>query len=764
MRASDRLIVAVVVAVWLASFTLTPLTVEGSFLGMSWILIGLLAAVTLGLRRLRLGAGLVFGVQILILGAFLFLLASGTPSAGQPWYRHYIALWESGIEHMQTQAAPMEPNEGITVIFITVIGVIWILTDLLVSGLARPMWGLAPPLTLFLVPAVGLGSDTGVASYLCIAVGYLGILLVQGLNMTARWTRGLSRDSSAAGTSRPSSNADGSSALASRGGSGMVWRSAALIGVPALVGTLVLGVLLPTLALPGFGFGNGPGGGGRLQLTDPTLDLRRNLNQPSDTVVIQYQTDRPSGMYLRMASLPELSSSGWRNVPMQLASGGTLPAIPGLSGEPTERRDSTIRVLDFRSEYLPLPYAPRSFIAPGEWAYDPNSLVVLAGAGRGRSNAIRNLTYSVQSVDIAPEPADLVTAVPGTPNDVGITGTLPEDFPQSIVELTKRVTARAETPIRKAAAIQAFLRDPRQFTYSTEPLPGTGYRALENFLLQDQRGYCEQFAAAMAAMARALEIPSRVAVGFLPGERRGDTWEVSIRDMHAWPELYFAGYGWVRFEPTPSSVTGTAPSWTVPGADEPTDTPSDTPSDLPSAANPNDPEAPSTAPTQQPTDVPVDAGFDWARTLLFAALGLVVLAILAAPATIRVRRRNTRLTAEGDAAEQVESAWAEIRDTVVDHGGSWPGGSPRAIGTHVAERLEQPESASMGQIATLVERSRYARSVELDGDAADLPTMTTDIRRGIAAPQSRLQRALAVVFPRSVFPRPLWRSIFRRRG
>ena len=115
----------------------------------------------------------------------------------------------------------------------------------------------------------------------------------------------------------------------------MVWRSAALIGAPALVGTLILGVALPTLVLPGFGFGNGPGGGGRLQLTDPTLDLRRNLNQPSDAVVIQYQTDQPGGMYLRMASLPELNASGWRNVPMQLSSGGTLPAVPGLSGEPT---------------------------------------------------------------------------------------------------------------------------------------------------------------------------------------------------------------------------------------------------------------------------------------------------------------------------------------------------------------------------------------------------------------------------------------------
>ncbi len=340
----------------------------------------------------------------MILAGFLFALSTSMPSAtDEPWFAQYVLLWQQGIEHMQTQAAPMDPDDGITVILVSAIGVIMIVTDLLVSGLARPMWGIAPPLTLFLVPAIGLGTDTGVVSFLAIAVGYLGILIAQGLNSTARWTRGLSRDSGA-----------GPGAVGA-----VVWRSAALIGAPALVGTLVLGVALPTLALPGFGFGNGPGGGGRLQLTDPTLDLRRNLNQPSDAVVIQYQTDQPGGMYLRMASLPELNASGWRNVPMQLSSGGTLPAIPGLDGEPSERRESTIRVLDFRSEYLPLPYAPRSFTAPGEWAYDPNSLVVLAGAGGGRTNAIRNLTYSVQSVDIAPDPADLTNALAGNPADVG---------------------------------------------------------------------------------------------------------------------------------------------------------------------------------------------------------------------------------------------------------------------------------------------------------------------------------------------------------
>ena len=68
-------------------------------------------------------------------------------------------------------------------------------------------------------------------------------------------------------------------------------------------------------------------------------------------------------------------------------------------------------------------------------------------------------------------------------------------------------------------------------------------------------------------MARVVGIPSRVAVGFLPGEQVGDTWEVSIRDMHAWPELYFAGYGWVRFEPTPAQVTGRRPRGPCPERD-----------------------------------------------------------------------------------------------------------------------------------------------------------------------------------------------------
>jgi transglutaminase-like putative cysteine protease len=103
----------------------------------------------------------------------------------------------------------------------------------------------------------------------------------------------------------------------------------------------------------------------------------------------------------------------------------------------------------------------------------------------------------------------------------------------------------------------------------------------------------------MAAMARVAGIPSRVSVGFLPGDQEGDTWNVSIRDMHAWPELYFAGYGWVRFEPTPATVTGSPPPWTLQTEDDPGDDPSADPSEE-ATAEPSASAGPSTEPSLRP--------------------------------------------------------------------------------------------------------------------------------------------------------------------
>ena len=737
MRASDRSTLAVIISVMLASFTVTPLTQDSSFIAFSWILIIAIGAASMGLRRAGLASATVLAAQLMILLGYSFALGLSLASSAIEirawWFERYASLWAAGIEHMRTQASPMEPDNGVKLIFVTVIGMIMIMTDLLVSGVGRPAWAIAPPATLFLVPALGLGTDSGVLSFCCIAVGYLAILIAEGLNSTARWTRGLSRDSAESlGTATP-----------------VVWRAAGYLAAPAIISTIVLGFALPTLSLPGIGFGSGPGGSGPLQLTDPSLDLRRNLNQPEDRAVIEYRTTAPGGVYLRLASLPQFNGNGWSNVQIQLNSGQTLPTIPGVSGEPKDRTRTTIKVLDFASQYLPLPYAPRAFDAQGDWRYDANSLVVV---NAGRAQELRRLNYTVESADVEPNLSDLNKAVAGTPADAEVTATVPSDLPDNLVQLANRVTAKSDTAAQKAAAIQAYLRS-SQFTYSTETLPGSGYEAMQNFLLRDRRGYCEQFASAMAMMARVVGIPSRVSVGFLPGEQEEDGWKVSIRDMHAWPELYFANYGWVRFEPTPASVTGTAPAWTVQDSGSSAGDPSANPT---SESNDNEtaPGAePTVAPSVQPNGPGQVAGAGRGRTLIWTGVSLILLVIVAAPATIRLRRRTNRLNGSLPAEEQVEAAWAEIRDTVVDYGGSWPEGSPRAIGREVAERLDEQESESMSRVATLVERSRYARSFTDGGAVNELPTMTSEIRHGVAGPSAWRRRFIALVLPRSLFRR-----------
>ncbi|MGI8458679.1 MAG: transglutaminaseTgpA domain-containing protein [Propionibacteriaceae bacterium] len=737
MRTTDRSQVAVTVAVLLSALTLRPLTSDMGYVSTGFVLVVALALLSAVLRRVRISESFVLLAQLVVWAGAVLFLAATLPGPGDTWYGHLIGLFADGAAHMQTQSAPMSPNGGVRLMLVGAVGLIMILTDLLVLGAHRAAWSIAPLSTLFLIPAIGLPVDSGAAAFLAIVIGYLGILVADGLNRTSRWTRGLSRDS-AGGVQTTTS---------------VVWRSAAYIGVPTVVLALVVAPLVPTISLDGLGIGSGSGRGGPLQLADPTLDLRRNLHQPANQEVITYRTSNGQGEYLRMASLPALSKDGWQNNQFPLLD--QLPAIPGVSSEPTERVRSSIRVDRFSAQYLPLPYAPRSFEANGDWGVDPASLVVVS---KNSATTLAGLSYTAESVVIQPTSAELATTTAGNPADADTTAVQPSDLPQEIVDLTDRVIAGQTTDAGKAAAIQAFLRS-SEFTYSTEPQPGTGYQALVNFLTKDKKGYCEQFAGAMSAMARVAKIPSRVAVGFLPGKKDGDTWRVAIRDMHAWPELYFAGYGWVRYEPTPSVAS--APAWTVRPAAQNTADPSTPPSASSSAEAPSSRPSAGQDPAQQQTTTTKTTDRGWARSVGLSLAGLLVLVVLALPATIRVRRRSVRLADDEPADVRVEGAWAEVRDTVVDLGGRWPDGSARHIGAEVADRLDTGPSTQMSQLATLVERSRYSRALGEAEVPPDLADVTTQIRKGLAGNRSRRQRLLAVVAPRSVRRAVLER--FRRR-
>jgi hypothetical protein len=209
----------------------------------------------------------------------------------------------------------------------------------------------------------------------------------------------------------------------------------------------------------------------------------------------------------------------------------------------------------------------------------------------------------------------------------------------------------------------------------------------------------------------------------------------------------------VRFEPTPASVTGSAPPWTVQNAGSSGSDPSANPTSEATDSEASPGADPSVAPSEQPAEPGQVAGAGWRQTLIWTAIAAVLLVILAGPATIRLRHHSNRLSGSGPAEQQVEAAWAEIRDTVVDYGGSWPDGSPRAIGQEMANRLDEEESESMSRVATLVERSRYARAFDDGGAVGELPKMTADIRHGVAAPTDWRHKATALLFPRSLFRR-----------
>jgi transglutaminase-like putative cysteine protease len=127
---------------------------------------------------------------------------------------------------------------------------------------------------------------------------------------------------------------------------------------------------------------------------------------------------------------------------------------------------------------------------------------------------------------------------------------LPENFSPRIRQLAAEITAQAETPYDKTAAITRYLRDNIEYRPTIEKTP-RNKDTLEWILFEYKQGYCVYYASSEVLMLRSLGIPARMAVGFAQGERSAEnTFTVRRFHSHAWPEVYFPGVGWVEFEPT----------------------------------------------------------------------------------------------------------------------------------------------------------------------------------------------------------------------
>jgi transglutaminase-like putative cysteine protease len=115
----------------------------------------------------------------------------------------------------------------------------------------------------------------------------------------------------------------------------------------------------------------------------------------------------------------------------------------------------------------------------------------------------------------------------------------------------RNVVKGAPNPYAAVVALEAWFRTSNEFRYDEGPPASRGRPPLVAFVAGHRRGYCQHFAGAMALMLRYLGIPARVAAGFTSGTFGGGEWTVSDTNAHTWVEVWFDGYGWLPFDPTP---------------------------------------------------------------------------------------------------------------------------------------------------------------------------------------------------------------------
>lgn len=691
MTGSLRNTTAVGIAGLLTAAPLVQLTADARFFAIVVVAVFVLQAAAALVRRATQQPWLPALTQsvLLVVGLGVAAGAIAGPAPGGQFWRPIRLVFDEAAAHIAEQSAPMAANDPTLLVLVAGSAILAMVIDLAFITARSVLLAALPILGGYITASVVLDHPVQMGSLVAVSTGWLVLLASRTIDHEHRWPRGLRRETGA------KLNLQGFFSLAFG------------LGVPAIVLALVAGLAIPSTS----GEPWSPGSGGAMQLVDPNIELNENLRLPADRPVISYTTTAADGVMLRSTTLTVVDANGWHQIDMDLQRGfpNRIPGVLGL--EPTDF--TQVSVGEFASTYLPVPYAPLRWDAAGLWAFDPATLTVLNADRETGPQALANLNYTVDSHIVEPTAQQVAAAVAGTPPEGTVAVEVPAGVPTVIADLARQITAEADTDGRKAIALQDWLRDPERFSYTLDAPPGAGYDSLVNFLTRDFAGYCVHFAGSMALMARVVGIPARVSVGFTPGTRQADgSWLVSSHDMHAWPELYFSGLGWVRFEPTVSVAA--PPSWTEvsePDA-EPTPEAEPTPG-FEASPTPQAPE-PSAEPTEGPGTPTSGRAIDPAW--LPGILGVMLL--LAAPGLFRLGLRRSRLQATGS-SEQVSGAWRELRATAVDLGLGWPEATPRQIAEAPWPGLDAEGRAALRRVCLLVERLHYSPGLPEQLEVAD---------------------------------------------
>ncbi|MDQ1486375.1 MAG: hypothetical protein QOJ62_2068, partial [Actinomycetota bacterium] len=671
----------------------------------------------------------------------------------------------SGFTDTTELAAPVAVTRGLSLLTTGGIGLVAIVVETLATGLRRPAVAGLPLLAIFTVPAAILSGGVGWQPFVYAAAGYLALLLAEGRDRISRWGRPVRAGRPATQVAHPVPiTIDASRPGRPPGATRTPLATNQLTQVGRRVGAASIGLAIAVpLIIPGLHAGwfgtyhtngsgglitNGNGSGG--STLDPMVSLQRDLIRPDPAPLFTYTTSGQP-QYLRLLTLDTFDGTSWRASaiasPSDTKTDKALPAPPGVTVPPSASVQTNVTITGLREPYLAVPGTPTAIKAKGTWIYNPINSVVYSKRG-----STVHLSYQVTSNTYNPSQSYLAS-LGDTPGDASVNNYLavPNDLPASIQLQADLVIAdaHATTAFDKAMALQSWFLS--AFTYDLNVKSGSDASALESFL-SDKRGYCQQFAATMALMARLEGIPARVDIGFTPGAKVNgtSTYLVTTADAHAWPELYFKGAGWLRFEPTPradgqtsspSYATGqaTTPSVTSPSTARPTTVPTGPGAQAP---DPIAPKGNHKVPGTVTSITHVPTG--WLITL-----GVIVLLILASPG-VRLLLRRRRWTAADTEAARAHAAWEELGDDLRDLRLDWHGESDtprRAAAALVATRRLQYDTTAQQALARLTraeELARYAaRPDELRWVDQDPRADQESVRRALFGSVSRTRRLRA---------------------
>jgi transglutaminase-like putative cysteine protease len=698
-------------------------------------------------------------VQVLLVGWLLTALYAPARLFGvlPTWRgaRAVASVLADGSAELREQATPALPLHGLLALTVVLVGLVAVAVDLVaVAGRQAAIAGIGL-LVLYCVP---VSTITGGIGLLPIAAPAAGLALLLWTDQVRRLNR---RD-------RPAGD---------RSGMGAGGLTAVRVGLLALVTGLVVGLGIPTFAEGSFASGVAAGRGSGTGSTsvgtslDPVAALKGQLTLPDPVDLLRVRASVPDPGYLRALALDTYAPDhGWTMGNLDdeetIAANADLAPLPARETARTIR--ASVRSLQHNDRYLPLLYSPTTVTVRDagaeDWRFDRATSTVF---GRGVSTEGRSYT------EVANEPRPTVSLLQSSPaltaaNPVLRRYTRLPTLDPSVSQLVASLTADARTPYDKVRAIDSYFTDSSNgFIYSLSTAPGTSTDDLVNFLTR-KRGYCEQFAGAMAVLVRAAGVPARVALGYTPGERQSDGSRViTSHDAHSWVEVYFADLGWVPFDPTPIGQGRAVQLPWAPNAN------AQNPAQDPAAASA------SAAPSQSVRTAVIDKGTPfvavkalkkqaaWVRPVVIGGSVLFVLALLVAlPPWLRRRQRRRRV-ADGSAG----ALWDELSATARDLGIRWhPAYTPRQTARQLAgiiraadpdegdegPRMRRPGQASgavdaVRRLALAEEAASYARPGSAgDARGAALRSALKTARRGLVRATPRAARLRAVLWPASL--------------